>query len=132
MGINNRFSGVYTKDQITTDMIKNNKFYIINSDDFNSPTNGTHWTYFYYYKHKIEYFDSYGLQPPELISKNYLYTYNSSQLRSYGSKACGYFCLYFIYHRYHGVSYYNIIKRFSLVDLEYNQKLIIDCFNNYN
>ena len=41
MGINDRFNGVYAKDQLTTDVIKNNKFYIINLDDFNSPTNGT-------------------------------------------------------------------------------------------
>ena len=41
-------------------------------------------------------------------------------------------CIVYIYHRYHGVSYYNIFNRFSLVDLDYNQKLIIDIFNNYN
>ena len=131
MNINDRFGRVYAKDQLTTDMIKNNKFYIINLDDFNSPTNGTHWTAFYYNQNKIQYFHSYGLKPPQFVTQ-FSYTYNSSQFQSYHSKACSYYCLYFIYHRYHGLSYYDIIERFSLVDLEYNLKLIIDFFNNYN
>ena len=75
MGINDRFGGVYAKDEIKTGMIKPNYFYIINLDDYNSPQNGTHWTAFYYHNKKIEYFDSYGLPPPELISKNYPYIY---------------------------------------------------------
>ena len=132
MNINDRFGSVYAKDHLTTDIIKPNRFYIINLDDYNSPTNGTHSTAFYYYKDRIEYFDSYGLKPPQIISENYSYIYNSSQLQSYDSKACGYYCLYFIYHRYHGLSYYNILKRFSLVDFDYNQKIIIDCVNKYN
>ena len=131
MGIKN-FAGVFAKDQLTTNMIKPNHFYIINLDDYNSPTNGTHWTAFYYYHNRIEYFDSYGLKPPQIISKNYKYIYNSSQLQSYSSKSCGYYCLYFIYHTFHGMSFYQIIKEFSLVDLEFNQNLIINFFNNYN
>ena len=129
MKISDRFGGVYAKDQLSTAVIKTNHFYIINLDD--SIGQGTHWTAFYYQNNKIEYFDSYGLKPPGIIL-NYSYTYNSSQLQSYVSKACGYYCLYFIYHRYHGVSFYQIIKRFSLVDLKYNQKLIKHFFNNYN
>ena len=74
MGINN-FAGVYAKDELTTNIIKPYKFYIINLDDFHSPTNGTHWTAFYYYRNRIEYFDSYGLKPPEIISSNYSYIY---------------------------------------------------------
>ena len=132
MDINNRFGGVYAKDQLTYDMIKNNKFYIINLDDLNSPRNGTHWTALLYNKNKIEYFDSYGLTPLRLFLTNNSYTYNSSQIHSYDSKACGYFCLYFIYHLYHDFSYYNIMRRFSLVDFEYNQIIIKDFFNNYN
>ena len=110
MGIK-KFAGVFAKDQLTNDMIKPKHFYIINLDDLNSPTNGTHWTAFYYYCNRIEYFDSYGLKPPQIISENYNYIYKSSQLQSYLSKACGYFCLYFIYHRFHGVSFYQIIKQ---------------------
>ena len=127
------FGGVYAKDQLTRDMIKKDHFYIINLDNFNSVKNGTHWTAFYYdkkYNH-IEYFDSYGLMPPKIISENYNYIYNTSQFQSYNSMACGYYCLYYIYHRFHGLSFYEIIKRFSLVDKEYNQKLIIDFFNKY-
>ena len=130
MGIKNFFGGVFAKDQITTDMVKRNHFYIINLDD--SIGNGTHWVTFYYHRNRIEYFDSYGLKPFEMIDKNYTYIYNSSQLQSYESKACGYYCVYFIYHRFHGLSFYQIIKRFSLVDRNYNQILIKNFFNNYN
>ena len=133
MGIKN-FGGIYAKDKITNDMIKPSHFYIINLDDFDSYRNGTHWTAFYYYRNRnrIEYFDSYGLKPPQIISENYKYIYNSSQFQSYSSKACGYYCLYFIYYRFHGLSFYEIIKQFSLVDRGYNQNLIIIFFNNYN
>ena len=126
------FGGIYAKDQITTDMIKSKHFYIINLDDIYSPSNGTHWVVFYVDDDRIEYFDSYGLKPPQIISENYDYIYNSSQLQSYESKACGYYCLYFIYHRSHGFNFYEIIKQFSLVDLDYNQNLIKKFFNNYN
>ena len=127
------FGGVYAKDQLTKNMIKKDHFYIINLDNFNSLiTNGTHWTVFYYYRNRIEYFDSFGLKPPQIISQNYKYIYNTSQLQSYNSMACGYYCLYFIYHRYNGMSFYQIIKRFNLVNIIYNQNLIKDFFNNYN
>ena len=126
------FNGIYAKDQLKPDMIKSNQFYIINLDDMFSPTNGTHWTAFYVDDDRIEYFDSYGLKPPQIISKNYDYIYNSSQLQSYESKACGYYCLFYIYLRSHSYNFYEIIKQFSLVDLDYNQTLIKNFFNNYN
>ena len=129
MGVNNHFGGIYAKDQLTTDMIKQNHFYIINLDDSIGP--GTHWTCFYYKNRKIEYFDSYGLKPPKIIS-SYKYIYNSSQLQSYDTTSCGFYCLYYIYHRNIGLTFYDIIKRFNLVDLEYNQNLIKEFFNNYN
>ena len=103
----------------------------MNLDDYNSITNGTHWVAFYYHNDNIEYFDSYGLKPAQIID-NYPYTYNNTQYQSYDSKTCGYYCLYFIYHRYHGNSCYDIIKNFSIVDIDHNQKIITKFFNNYN
>ena len=73
MKIDDRFDGVYAKDEITKDMIKSKRSYIINLD--NSIGNGTHWTCFYYYRNKIEYFDSYGLKPPQFIASNFIYIY---------------------------------------------------------
>ena len=103
MHINN-FGGVYAKDELNTDMIKPNHFYIINLDNYNSPRNGTHWVTFYYHNQFIEYFDSYGLLPFEFITKNYPYIYNSSQFQQQ-TVSCGYYCLYYIYHRYNGLSF---------------------------
>ena len=114
---------MYVKDQLITNIINSNpnKFFILNLDDYNSITNGTHWVAFYYNKNKIEYFDSYGLKPPHIIASKYPYTYNNIQYQLYDSKARGYFCLYFIYHLYHNIFYYNIVKRFSLEDFDYSQ-----------
>ena len=124
------FGGIYAKDQLKPDMIKRKHFYIINLDD--SIGNGTHWTAFYVDNYRIEYFDSYGVKPIEIICRNYEFIYNSGQIQSYESKACGYYCLYFIYHRSDDYNFYEIIKQFSLVDLNYNQNLIKNFFNNYN
>ena len=127
-----RFAGIYGRNKLTTDIINSNpnKFFILNLDD--STNNGIHWICFYYRRKKIEYFDSYGLKPPNIIAQNYSYIYNNVKYQSFSSKACGFYCLYFVYRRYHGMSYYNIVNKFSLVDLDYNQKIIVDFFNNYN
>ena len=130
MTFNDRFIGIFARDKLTTDIINSRGFYILNLDA--STSNGIHWVCFYYNGKNIEYFDLYGLKPPNIIVQNYSYTYNCCQYQSFDSRACGFYCLYLIYHRYHGMSYYNIIKKFSLVDLNYNQKIIMNFFNNYN
>ena len=122
MGIDT-FGNVYAKDELKTNIIKNNRFYIINLDDHDSPRNGTHWVTFYYNNKIVEYFDSYGLPPIDFITKNYKYIYNSSQFQQY-TVSCGYYCLYYIYHRYNGLSFYEILERFDLVNLDNNQKII--------
>ena len=129
MGIK-KFAGVFPKDQLTNNIIKRNHFYIINLD--NSIGNGTHWVACYCNNSNIvEYFDSYGLKPIEFIAKNYNYIYNSSQFQSYTAKSCGYYCLFFIYYRTR-YNFHEIIKQFSITDLNYNQNLIKKFFNNYN
>ena len=131
--LRDKFAGIYSHDQITKDIIKTNKgkFFILNLDS--SQNDGTHWVCFYNNKNKvvIEYFDSYGIAPINTIIKNFNYIYNSNQYQSYQSKACGYYCIYYIYKRYHGESYYNIIKEFSLTNINNNQEIIKNFFNNY-
>ena len=120
MNLIDRFIGIFTRDKLTTHIInKNPGICILNLDD--NTSNETHWVCFYYNRKQIEYFDSYGLKAPAIIAGNYSYNYNTSQYKSYGSMAFRYYCLYFIYHRYHGMSYYNIVKKFSLVHLDHKQ-----------
>ena len=130
--LRDKFAGIYSHDQITKDIIKSNKgkFFILNLDS--SQNDGTHWVCFYNNKNQdvIEYFDSYGIAPINTIIQNFNYIYNSNQYQSYKSKSCGYYSVYYIFKRYHGESYYNIIKEFNLTNIDDNQKIIKNFFNN--
>lgn len=73
--------------------------YIINLDN----EDGTHWTCMICYYNECYYFDSYGIiMPHEIIKfckKNKLkLTYNQTQIQSFESVLCGYFCFYFLYY----------------------------------
>ena len=67
---------------------------ILNLDDTSGL--GTHWVAWYKNGDEKNYFDSYGLQPPnELI--DYLKSpilYNTEQLQPYDQVFCGHLCLY--------------------------------------
>ncbi len=72
---------------------------IINLDDSSGP--GTHWVALTLDKHQLTYFDPFGAQIPDTIIT---YTkkstkpvrWNTSQIQSMKSDACGYYCMYFI------------------------------------
>lgn len=83
------------RDQITT--VYPNNPYILNLDT--SAGSGTHWTTFMLSKKTIQYFDSFGMPPPqELVdyaSKHKLaIKYNQQQYQNVSSVACGYFAMY--------------------------------------
>ena len=131
--IRDKFASMFSHDKLTRNIIEKNicKFFILNLDM--STNEDSHWVCFYYNNDKIliEYFDSYGIVPSNIISNNYKCLYNSSRFQSYQSKACCYYCIFYIYHRYHGLSLYEIIKKCSLTNLYKNQTIIINFFNNY-
>lgn len=86
-------------------------------------------------KDVIEYFDSFGLNPPnEIITiSNKLklnYLFNSSAYQDFASILCGYYCLYYIRESDKGKSFYNICKPFSIINPLNNEKFIINYFNN--
>jgi hypothetical protein len=94
-------------------VIKPNRAYIINLDndtDLDGDNNsGTHWVCFQIVKYpngKLEsiYFDSYGVAPPEIVSKRLkdnfgikYVPYNTKNIQSLMSNACGYYCLAFLH-----------------------------------
>ena len=90
------FGGVYSKDKLPSDLLRN-KFYIVNLQDHDAGS-GTHWTVFYYNNPLTSiYFDSFGFPGPiEVENKIKPYIYNDAEVQDFNSSACGYFCIAFI------------------------------------
>ena len=107
------FVGVFSRDTIPLQLP--NKFaMVVNTHPSNKP--GEHWVAFYVDRREGEYFDSYGFPPPpdfEILLDKYSVTqsYNRHQLQDYFSFVCGQFCIYYLYHRYHGESLGTICNR---------------------
>jgi len=86
----------------------------------NDVLHGTHWVASCNVKgcEYIEYFDSYGLAPPEDIL-HYLERsgkqvfYNTVDLQVGDETDCGYFCLYYLSKRYQNCSIYDIIYHYN-------------------
>ena len=100
------FLGVFARDQIPTRLPP--KFaMVVNTHPAHKP--GEHWVAIYVDRDQGEYFDSYGLPPPldleKLLDKSCThYSFNPHQLQDYFSFVCGEYCIYYLYHRYHGQS----------------------------
>ena len=107
------FRGVFTRDTLPK-RIRKHECGIVNLDTLGGK--GTHWVCYFNKSNEkcVEYFDSYGLAPPEELEK-YLFTsrkqitYNTTELQSRNSELCGYYCVYYIRRRNHGVEDCKII-----------------------
>ncbi len=73
--------------------------YVLNLDDMSGP--GTHWVAVY----EGEYFDSYGLPPPEVLKDKVMA--NSKRLQ-YARDSCGEWSVLYIFLRYAGLNPYTI------------------------
>ena len=96
------FRGCISRTEICDEIKTNIGFWVLNLD--NADGGGTHWVCFYLCQNKIEYFDPFGIYPPqELVDfarSNYLELwYSTHQIQNIHSVACGYFCVYFILNR---------------------------------
>ena len=123
------FKGIFSRDTIQNCTRKG--FYIINLDDLQGP--GNHWTSFNVKPHIIEYFDSFGLRPPEELKMfaNKLgvnYVYNSSHYQIMLSVLCGYYCIYWIKEINKGKTYYEAINVFKFLNTYLNELFIINYF----
>ena len=90
---------------------------------------GTHWVAMKLTKDTVTYFDSFGLPPPEEIKtlrENYIY--NSAQYQENSSVLCGYYCIYFINELSKNKRYSEILKPFSMIDYDINEKYIKSYF----
>ena len=91
------FRGVSLRDTLPKKP-KKKECGILNLDDTSG--SGTHWVAWYKNGAEKNYFDSYGLQPPnELI--DYLHSpilYNTERVQPYDQVFCGHLCLYVLKH----------------------------------
>ena len=115
----------YQGTVIRQDITKDHKTCIINLGD--RDTNGTHWVCMY---GGNEYFDSFGLPPPEEVAKvmNRPAIYNSSRFQMSASKLCGFYCMYYIMERNTGVSARDIVYKFEQHADNFNEEIILNYF----
>lgn len=122
------FRGVFPSD-LLPNKIKNQESGIINFQSSTEP--GSHWVCYYNNPNNkyVEYFDSYGLPPPEKI-KHYLKTsekliqWNSTQYQMNNSAACGYYCINYIKNRLKGINMYDILYSFTQQPSVYNENIL--------
>ena len=103
------FRGVSLRDTLPKKP-KKKECGILNLDDTSGL--GTHWVAWYKNGTEKNYFDSYGLQPPnELI--DYLHSpilYNTEQIQPKDQVFCGHLCLYVLKHLGEGRNLQDIIN----------------------
>jgi hypothetical protein len=128
------FKGVYYADQIPRGNKKQSCF-IANTDVSGLP--GSHWVSFFFpIKGPPEYFDS-GGKPPDyyhtffedvLVLEGPQYLYNATKVQARGSSTCGYFSIYFLYHRCRGLTMRSIVQSFYHNSLTDNDYIVLDLF----
>ena len=100
--------GVFTRDQLPDLHHMQRPFAVgFNTDPNNKP--GQHWlSIFGPNEGPLEFFDTFGM-PPSYYGLTSLFTYSLISFQSYSSDLCGYYTLYFIYHRSRNISFIKII-----------------------
>lgn len=133
-----KFIGVFSRDGLPK-KLNNNESLILNLDS--EMGNGTHWVSIYNDPNQkyVEYFDSYGLPPPEeaieymKTTKKPIY-YNTNQMQAINNIMCGFYSIYYINERENGKPMYNIIYGSGIIkdgiDFEIKpDKFLTDYFN---
>ena len=125
-----RFGGLFAIDQLTFTLPNREIFYICNTDV--ATQKGKHWVVIYFPEKSstVEFFDSLGKKPNKnfqlfMAQRQKAISFNSRRVQGASSKACGYYCLYFIYLRSRYIDYKGIIENFSN-STEKNEKHVID------
>lgn len=119
----------FSKDTLPQ-MPKNDESLIVNLQDY-FDGGGTHWVAIYNDPNKkdVEYFDSFGMRPPDIVYQYMLKTgkgnvYNSSMLQDIKSILCGYYCVYFIIERSQGRPIQSIMLDFSQTPSSGNERIV--------
>jgi hypothetical protein len=126
------FKGVFASDEIVRLKVKKNEqlAMVINLEDHNQ--GGSHWVAVYNDKNLpyMEYYDSYGLEPPIEIEKlasrlKKPIMYNPYQQQKITSTRCGYYCIHYIIKRYSGMLPDSVLSKFTKKPSDKNEKLAV-------
>lgn len=134
-----RVLGVYARDTVphlSPDMLRTGVGFIANTDRAGSK--GQHWIAVYIKGTEAILFDSLADHSVNTVFQNYLklyvttYQYNTEQLQSTTSNACGFYCLYFLLYKIKGhASLMQIIQTFNVSDREYNDDFVCEYIRKY-
>lgn len=108
-------------------------FVVINMQD-EDDGGGTHWVSCFLKNGDLFYFDSYGIVPPQNVIKwmkevsNNIY-YNTSQIQSLTSTACGFYVLYFIQEIIEGRSFFDFVSQFYDSEGDRNEHILFSKLN---
>ena len=139
--LKHRFLGVFPYDlfPINVKMSKKPVSFIINLDKSSDP--GSHFVCIYIDKEKLEYMDSYGMEPFLPRIKNFVrtqakkkkYIFNEKMIQKLDSRFCGYYCLGFLLSKDLKMSMKKFISNFP--DVLHNDKkierFILKCIDLY-
>ena len=127
-----RFNGVFSRDNLPNNTIKNG-VYVINLDEYDNI--GTHWVALYVNDKIVTYFDSFVVEhiPKEImkfINRKKIIT-NIYRIQAYDSIMCGYFCIGFINFMFNGKRLTDYTNLFSPNDFNKNDDIILKYFGQY-
>ena len=114
------FLGVFASNELPSKIPSSPNGPIANTDPNNKP--GQHWVAVFFEEDKEEFFDSYGL-PPNFYTDHFTKFLvffpgdterNVGTLQALNSDVCGYYCMFYLFHRSRGQDFKSIVKRFSL------------------
>ena len=121
------FRGVYPIDRLPP--IQTGA-YVVNTAPHNHE--GLHWVAILIKNDNIEYFDSYGGDPPIKLlrwGKKKQWLCNPIPLQSPLTSVCGQYCIYYLLHRSRGISLRALLMDFG-ADVDDNDKLVYDFIEN--
>ena len=100
--------------------------YVVNTAPHTHP--GLHWIALFVKDGTMEYFDSYGGDPPPTLrrwGKKRGWVSNPIPLQSPLTSVCGQYCLYYLFHRARGIDMTTLLMDFG-ADVDDNDKLVYD------
>ena len=114
------FLGVFASNELPSKIPIYPSGLIANRDPNNTP--GQHWVAMFFpdEEDKEEFFDSYGL-PPNLYTSRFTKFLVSHP----GDTVCGYYCMFYLFHRNRRQDFKSIVKRFSLDNRQASDRRVV-------
>ena len=125
------FLGVFASNELPSKIPSYPSGLIANTDPNNKP--GQHRVAMFLEEGKEEFFDSYGL-PPNFYTDHFTKFLTShpgdternvGTLQALNSDVCGYYCMFYLFHRSRGQDFKSIVKRFSLDNRQANDRRVV-------